>query len=537
MPLNPTGRTDAAPTPEQQQHIDRQRAIQQGRDTVSAGGGGGATFRDQVTAGREQGGIAGPVDGRRLQTGGGAPLTGVQGGQYPSAGAGGVTNRWGLFGRSGGGNSMPINTGGAAPGAAVGAGGGVQNHAPLGQDEARIQAIRLKQANDQTLLQQKQKEQAAMTGQGAMTPGTTQVGGSLYSPESGLGQTAGQTQTQVGGSLGLNAGLGTTPGQTQTQVGGSLYQDGGQGATSGQTQTQVGGNLGLWAPEAGTTPQQLPAPTLGLPDLAAGAGGTMTAQGVGTPVGQPGIPGSTPGMDAAWDAAATGGGAAGATGGVAGAIGSAMLDPVIGALQGGKASWDKAFGGENPLSQPGLQDILAQYGFTPGSLSGDVGQNWATAMDPAAWEQRANNLYSQAQETANTSLNSNERRFNDRAGRSGLANQGGGLSSLYQGYGSELQNAQRNIQNDSLSQQMQAMQGAGAFANGQQALDQQRWGQGMSALTQANQMDTAYNQQANPDFWDMLNSAMSAAGGVAQGAGQAGGSILASLPKLLAMLG
>jgi hypothetical protein len=220
-------------------------------------------------------------------------------------------------------------------------------------------------------------------------------------------------------------------------------------------------------------------------------------------------------------------GAANAAGDIVGGGGAMAAETIADILRQWNEGWDAGMGGPPPGMMDGLNEILGSFGFDHGSLVDDVGMNWTTAMDPAAWEQRANNLMATASEQGWADLNRQERRLNDAASRSGMANSSGIRSSMYNNLSSNLQNQQRNIWNDSLLQQMQALQGAGSFANQQQAMDQSRWSQMLGMLGQANQADTQYAQDNYLGFGEALGGALGVgasvlgqgANGVGQGAG------------------
>jgi hypothetical protein len=339
-------------------------------------------------------------------------------------------------------------------------------------------------------------------------------------------------------------------------------------ATGSQLQQPITGSAptkgGTFTAQASTAPQQLqqqtftaqaaPPPQMQAP--------TTTTQGPAFPVQASTIDGSNPldvNGDGHFDLNDVGAGIGDTVGNVGEAVGGAVTDAagaagdVIG--QGGawtaeqiasilsqwNAGWDAGMGGAPAGQMQGLEQILGNFGFGQGSLVGDVGQNWTTAMDPEAWEQRANNLMATASEQGWADLNRQERRLNSQAALSGIANTGGMRGSIYNNLTNALQNQQRNIWNDSLLQQMQALQGAGSFANQQQAMDQARWSQMLGMLGQANQADTQYAQDQYLGFGEALGGILgvgaNVAGQGANGVGTGAGIGAGGMSELFNMIG
>lgn len=222
----------------------------------------------------------------------------------------------------------------------------------------------------------------------------------------------------------------------------------------------------------------------------------------------------------------------GATGQVAGEFGEAAG----GALGEGFASFVDAWNAANPGSNMSYEDFLNMPGFEQSSIMGDVGQNWTAAMDPAAWEQMASNRLAAANEANTSALNRGERRLADRAGRTGFANTGGVTSQMYNDYAGRGMQAERDIFNDTLMNQMNALQGASGFALGQNAQDQSRWAQETALAGHAADQNFAANREDNPSGAGVLADLLGAGGEAAGMAGQAGG-VLAQLLAALGMAG
>lgn len=212
---------------------------------------------------------------------------------------------------------------------------------------------------------------------------------------------------------------------------------------------------------------------------------------------------------------------------------------------GGQQAYDQAMsdaGYGPPSAVQGMQQILDDNPYQQSALSQQVMQNAAMMQNPEAWEQMMANRLAQQQEQARSDLNLAERRLRGSQARSGLST-GGSISNLYGLYGDQMQNAQRNIFNDVLQQQMQALNMGAGIAQGQQGLDQALRGQNVGALGQANLTDTMYGQHNYTNFGEalggMANLAGSVLGGGAQAAGGAmsglGGAALSILPKLLGL--
>jgi hypothetical protein len=222
-----------------------------------------------------------------------------------------------------------------------------------------------------------------------------------------------------------------------------------------------------------------------------------------------------------------------AAGGIAGDAGA-----VAGGIAGeGVAGFVDAYENANPASAAGYGDFLNTPGFEQGSLMGDVGQNWTAAMDPAAWEQMAQNRLASANEANMGALNRGERRLADRAGRTGFANTGGATSQMYNDYAGRGVQAERDIFNDTLMNQMNALQGASGFALGENAQNLGQWGQLYGgSLHQADQ-DFAANREDNPSGAAMLSDLFGAGGAAVGGAGQLAGAGAGGLMSLLAIPG
>lgn len=206
----------------------------------------------------------------------------------------------------------------------------------------------------------------------------------------------------------------------------------------------------------------------------------------------------------------------------------------VGTMAGeGFSSFVDAWNAANPGSNMSYEDFLNIPGFDPSSLMGDVGQNWTAAMDPAAWEQMAQNRLAAANEANMGALNRGERRLADRAGRTGFANTGGVTSQMYNDYAGRGVQAERDIFNDTLMNQMNALQGASGFALGQNAQDQARWALEAGMAGHAADQNFGANREDNPSgaavLGDLLGALGGAAGGAANLAGQGAGGIMSLL--------
>jgi hypothetical protein len=291
-------------------------------------------------------------------------------------------------------------------------------------------------------------------------------------------------------------------------------------------------------PSSTPTPQQAPATAAPVnastaQDLASQATGTSSGQAITNENGTPIDAGTGTILDWLFPDAAE---AAVETAADPGGVGAQAAEEIASMLQQWSQGWDQGMGGPPPGALEGLQNLLSQWGFQQSSLVGDVGQNWTTAMDPGAWEQRADNLMAMAQDQGRADLNLAERRMANSAARSGLANAGGGYAAAHNQYAGNMQDARRNIWNDSVQQQLAAVTGAGQFANQQQALDQQRWSQGLGLLGQANLTDTL---QANSDylgFGEAVGALLGGVGGMMNNAQNSAGAGLGSIAAMLPFL-
>lgn len=238
------------------------------------------------------------------------------------------------------------------------------------------------------------------------------------------------------------------------------------------------------------------------------------------------VPGSG---QAAEDAAGAAGDAAGNLAGDAGGFAGATVGQ-------GMGDFIKAFNDATGNGGGGnFFDYLkgAIPGFEQNGLMGAVGQNMTSAMDPAAWQQMASNREAQLDESNLAGLNLQERRMADMAGRTGFANTGGATSQMYNDFNQRGIQGRRDIFNDILPQQMNAMNMAGQFALGQNGQDQQRWSQLLGLGGQGAMANFMANREDNPSGGAVLQDLMGAIGGMAQG----GGGILQGLLPLLLMGG
>lgn len=190
--------------------------------------------------------------------------------------------------------------------------------------------------------------------------------------------------------------------------------------------------------------------------------------------------------------------------------------------------------GTTPEALGPIMDILNQFGFNPSSLTGALGQNAQAMMDPAAWQQMADNRMAAHRDQARGDLNDMERRTRGAAARGGF-NPTAGLNNAYSQYAQSNQDAQRNIFNDALGHQMNAFNTASGYGLGQQGLDQSRWGQGLGMLGQAGMFDAANRAGDFTNFGEMVGGVGDLVGSVLHGGGQSGGGIASMLPMLLAL--
>lgn len=212
-----------------------------------------------------------------------------------------------------------------------------------------------------------------------------------------------------------------------------------------------------------------------------------------------------------------------------------LLSTLVGAgtniWQTGEQAWQEGMGPAPNISDQ-IQQILAGFGYTPTSLAGDVGQNWTSAMDPAAWEQMAANRMDAAREEARGSMNEAERRMRGAAARGGF-NANPGLGGIYSDYAGAMQDAQRNIFNDTLTNQMNALQGASSYALGQQGLDLQHYGQLLNPMIQAAMQQGLYDQNNYTSFGEAVGGVADIIGSLTGGAANAGGQAAGGIGNLL----
>lgn len=228
--------------------------------------------------------------------------------------------------------------------------------------------------------------------------------------------------------------------------------------------------------------------------------------------------GAATGMDSLTAAA---NGALTSAGGVAG---QSLADLIAGYNQG--------MGGQ---ADPSFSQFFNQMapGFQENSLTNAVGQNMQQMMDPAAWEQSAQNQLANDLATNTSSLNEGERRLQDQAGRSGLANTGGADSALLRNFSNQQSADARNVFNDTLGHQMDAANMASSYANGLRGQDTSRSNMLTGIAGQGAGQDLANAREDNPSLIKVLQSLMGGAGAAA-GAGAQGLGSLASLLPLLA---
>lgn len=188
--------------------------------------------------------------------------------------------------------------------------------------------------------------------------------------------------------------------------------------------------------------------------------------------------------------------------------------------------------GQPPSMMDSVNDIIAQLGGMPGQnpLLGAVGQNWMSAMDAGAWEQMARNRLDAAREANLGQTNDAMRRLNDRAARTGFANPGGVAASIFSDAAARDVQSERDIFNDALMNQMNALQGASSFGLGAQSADLDRFRAGLAPLLMGAQADYDRELADNPAWSTVLRDIMGAGG---QAAGAVGNNIASMLPLLL----
>jgi len=215
----------------------------------------------------------------------------------------------------------------------------------------------------------------------------------------------------------------------------------------------------------------------------------------------------------------------GAAGGQLGAdVGNALGQTFAGVAGG----WDQAVGGGG---QKGFNDFFNQNmpQWQESSLNDAVGANMQQMMDPAAWEQMARNRLDAANFANTGALNTAERRLADMAGRTGFANTGGVQGQMYNDFANRGLQNERDIFNDTLTNQMNAIGQAGSYANTQRGQDLQRYGNLLNIGAMGAGQDLSNYREDHPSGAAMAQDLMKALGGVAGGAQ---GNIASLLPFL-----
>lgn len=176
-----------------------------------------------------------------------------------------------------------------------------------------------------------------------------------------------------------------------------------------------------------------------------------------------------------------------------------------------------------------MQDLYGQHGqYQGGPMMDALVQNGLSMMGPEAWEQMAQNRLAAHGEQALSSLNEAERRMRGGAALGGYS-ASPGLARAYQGYGQAMQDAERNIFNDILGQQMNAYglaSNVGMFDQAQRNALQQ---QGLGLMGNANMFDAAAAQQNYTGFNDILNAMAGIYGGMVEGAGGIAGGLMGGM--------
>lgn len=243
------------------------------------------------------------------------------------------------------------------------------------------------------------------------------------------------------------------------------------------------------------------------------------------------------------------GGIAGAGADAAADIGGSVMEGAVPGLQdlltqlvqggasiwgAGEQAWNDAMGPPPDIYQR-MQELVGQYGFQPSDLFQAAGQNMMTISDPAAWEQMAQNRMDAHREEARASMNDAERRMRGAAARSGF-NPAGGVGNIYSDYAGSMQDAQRNIFNDALQNQMQAANMVNNFALGERGLDQQAWANQLGMLGGALNAQNAYDQHNYTNFGEAVGGVANMLGGLTGGATQGAGDLMGGVGSLLGPL-
>jgi hypothetical protein len=177
-----------------------------------------------------------------------------------------------------------------------------------------------------------------------------------------------------------------------------------------------------------------------------------------------------------------------------GTLGDAFM-PMVGSISDAYQQMESEWG-TSPTATPYMSELLQNNPYQAGSLYNDVGQNMTAMMDPGAWEQMAANRLDSAREESLGAMNEGARRMRGGAARGGY-NPTAGLSNVYNQHGQNMVNAQRDIFNDTLGNQMQAAGMAGNYALGQEGMERGMYNNALQMMGNAGMYDA---QQAGQDY-------------------------------------
>lgn len=202
-----------------------------------------------------------------------------------------------------------------------------------------------------------------------------------------------------------------------------------------------------------------------------------------------------------------------ALGGLSGDLGGVLADIVNGFQDGYDGN-----GNQVGTASDYVDSVFGGMGqFNPGGLTDSVLANWQQAMGPEAWQQQADNQLATRYEDSLSSLNESERRLNARSAQAGIGNDTGMREGLYNDFAGRNQQAQRDVFNDALNNQMTAMNGATTAANANRSMDQSLYSNELSTRNAAAMSDWMKEVEDNPSAMAILRDLMGA-GGQAMGA-------------------
>lgn len=216
-----------------------------------------------------------------------------------------------------------------------------------------------------------------------------------------------------------------------------------------------------------------------------------------------------------------------AVGGLAGDAGSTLGNMF--------KQFSDAWGNSSGAGDRSMGSFMQNPQFNDGSLVGDVGQNMTSMMDPAAWQQMAQNRLTDLNQSNLAGMNLAQRRMADSAGRTGMANTNGAVNNLYNQYALRGQQDSRNVFNDVLNNQVNAIGQAGNFALNQRGQDIGRWNTLAGLDATKGQTDLNNWRQDHPSGAAMAQDLLGAIGGMMGGASQGGGNFLSMLPAMMMM--